>query len=512
MKPFIVKDFIKSNYTIPNSDSDLVITEGNNDRYPSCIITYKGHKLAEFGKGHRYYHVRYTDIEQAIDLGLINKQVGDLDFVQAIIDSLYYTYNPLKLHSSRGEKGLLASFWRNLYIRSEYSLVLCSSFVYNKMIEAAVDALTKRYNKPEHPIGSEEFNRLFDRDLSNSTGSNIRKCLLTGEVLNRRQCLVLRLNGETVAVKRDLELSDYGYRVWDGGYLLKHGQILWRERVYNTEDGLENCPECESSVPTMAIDPDEGICVHCIEQRYKIHSYSTRVPDLLKFKAKNVKPKDKPIYLGCELEYETTNKDIARIKVGKLLQGHAIMKSDGSIRNGFEIVTCPATLDIHLEEFSKFFKDLPEELEVASNVGMHVHVSRSPLSMFTIGKLTAFMNKESNKKFIEYIAGRQSNNYCNIDPRRTVTFPWTTGRDSGRYNALNLQPDQTIEFRIFSTPKTYEEFASKLQFCRALVEYAMPANIALPLKEQISADSFIKWVIAQNKSYPQLVKVIKEFA
>ena len=82
-------------------------------------------------------------------------------------------------------------------------------------------------------------------------------------------------------------------------------------------------------------------------KKNKIHNYSTRVEGMLKFKAKKVKPST--IYLGCELEYETNDRSKAQIDVGKLLKGHALMKSDGTIRNGFEIVTCPATMDIHLE-------------------------------------------------------------------------------------------------------------------------------------------------------------------
>jgi hypothetical protein len=80
------------------------------------------------------------------------------------------------------------------------------------------------------------------------------------------------------------------------------------------------------------------------------------------------------------LEYETDNRNRAQLDVGKLMHGHALMKSDGSIRNGFEIVTCPATLDIHLDVFKKFYDNIPKDLKIAKNVGMHVHISRKPLS------------------------------------------------------------------------------------------------------------------------------------
>jgi hypothetical protein len=141
---------------------------------------------------------------------------------------------------------------------------------------------------------------------------------------------------------------------------------------------------------------------------------------------------------------------------------------------------------------------------------MHVHVSRKPLSMLTVGKLTEFMNRPENKKFITYVAGRELNTYCN-QSGRTITFPITNER-SERYNTLNLSNKDTIEFRIFSTPLTYEDFASKVQFCQAIVDYAKPCNLGAALKEQTFYQNFINWVMPQRKSYPELVSKLKEFA
>ena len=187
------------------------------------------------------------------------------------------------------------------------------------------------------------------------------------------------------------------------------------------------------------------------------------------------------------------------------------MKSDGSIHNGFEVVTCPATLDIHLEVFKTFFDNRPSELTIASNVGMHVHVSRKPLSVLTVGKLTEFMNRTDNAKFITHVAGRAPNTYCRQSPRE-LSYPLTISGGGERYNALNLCNSETIEFRIFSTPLTYEDFASKIQFCQALVEYSKPCSQAVALKVQTSFKNFINWVLPQRKAYPELVAKLKSFS
>jgi hypothetical protein len=313
-------------------------------------------------------------------------------------------------------------------------------------------------------------------------------------------------------VGSDESPEDYGYyylAVDYKQYWLKPDEYVHNDTIFNRNELTATCSQCNNLCPESFIDVEENICLTCLKERYKIHNYSVRAPELLKFKAK--KANLDTLYLGCELEYETTNRDVARVKVSKAMKGHAILKSDGSIRNGFEIVTCPATLDIHLEEFKKFFDPLPVELLNDSNVGMHVHVSRAPLSVLTVGKLTEFMNKEENRPFITHIAGRSLNGFCNQNSNRTISFPLTS-RSGERYNTLNLCNKDTIEFRIFSTPLTYADFASKIQFCQALVDYSKPCKQAVALKIQTTYSNFIEWLTPQRKAYPELIAKIKSFS
>ncbi len=228
-----------------------------------------------------------------------------------------------------------------------------------------------------------------------------------------------------------------------------------------------------------------------------------------KFKATRVKPNT--VYLGCELEYETNNRAKAQIGVGKLLHGHALMKSDGSIRNGFEIVTCPATLDIHLQVFKSFFDNLPPDLKIEKNVGMHVHISRKPLSHLTVGKITEFLNRQDNKDFIHNIAGRIDNTYAKMSSDRTVTFPWRNRNGGDRYNALNLNNQNTIEVRLFATPMDYKTFAMRMQFVQALVDYCMPAQSSESLKKQTHYEAFVNWLSDKRRMFPELCNHLKGY-
>lgn len=515
MKMFGTKQFTRADHTIPNSDSDLVIQNKviNYRTYEieGIKIIFRGVKLVEMGKYWRSGLYYEPNLQAAIEFGFIpaDYDVDISNYSLDLIDGIHSYYNPPRYRSIRSGK-LLASFYRELYRRVDNGLYHAKTT--RIMIDELKQELKDKYDKPESPAGSIAYNILCDEDLKNSVLAILRVDMFTGKINHRSNFSSFIYQNKHVSVLdcNSVDLSQYDLRR-DGGFLLHDNEVIWNDEVHDITQGVCECPTCNQTVPRTAIVAPSTECTRCEKLHYKIHNYSTKVPDLLKFKATNVKPKQEPLYMGIELEYETTKREPASIKVGRLLKGHAIMKSDGSIRNGFEIVTCPATIDIHQEEFSKFFKDLPEELQVASNVGMHIHVSKKPLSLFTIGKLTAFMNREINKRFIEYIAGRNSNTYCRFDSKRTVTFPWTN-KSSERYNTLNLNNKDTIEFRIFSTPMSYDDFASKIQFCKALVDYAMPANLALPISEITNYANFLKWLQGNRKSYPQLAVKLKEFA
>jgi len=314
---------------------------------------------------------------------------------------------------------------------------------------------------------------------------------------------------EWLHINRFTDPMSYGYTFNERNDIwLRPDQFYHSGHVYNrSEVNIVECRQCGTEVvDELTID---GVCHNCLDASFKIHNYSTRVEGMLKFKATRVRPNT--VYLGCELEYETNNRNRAQINVGKLMHGHALMKSDGSIRNGFEIVTCPATLDIHLEVFKKFYDNIPPDLKVEKNVGMHVHISRKPLSQLTIGKMTEFLNRDDNKQFIHHIAGRIDNNYARMESDRTVTFPWRNRNGGGRYNALNLNNENTIEVRLFATPMNYKEFASRLQFVQALVDYCSPAQSSLALKKQTHYESFMGWLSNRKRMFPELSYHLKEF-
>ncbi|OHE79009.1 MAG: hypothetical protein A3F67_10875 [Verrucomicrobia bacterium RIFCSPHIGHO2_12_FULL_41_10] len=264
-----------------------------------------------------------------------------------------------------------------------------------------------------------------------------------------------------------------------------------------------------------------GVCETCLEiprKKLVIYPYQTKAEEKLRFKAGGKKPPrllKGPLYLGIELEYESKNLDKSVLEVVKLLDDHAILKHDGSLLNGFEIVTCPATRDVHSEKFELFFSRLsnPEDLflEARASCGFHVHISKSPLSDLSIGKISAFMNNESNGEFLQGVAERASQYAKQEFYRGAVCFPWTfrkTLHTTERYNVLNLRNKNTLEFRMFAPPTTYQAFQKALDFVEALVEYCLPCNSENTLEKHLHHDQFINFILERHKFYPSLYKFL----
>jgi hypothetical protein len=515
MKPYSFSDFNKAfnmfrwphpdirqtYWTKEDTSWDYEQQQTVRSTYTLSTIWYKDQRVLQFytndeANKSRRLSVYNVHRDACRDTGLLSHQSYRAN-ASTIIDALYYLVNPIQFYNKNGT--LKKGFWGALRRRLRSNALRPNNTtqqLLNKAVELSClnDNLTTEAYLEVHDIPAWSYYR----------------DVLTNEFYVDGTQKRVRLGTQGwVHIHKLTDPIEYGYRFNDRYDIwLTPEQFFHDGNVYNrAEVDIVECRTCgHESVSELTVD---GVCHHCLDASYKIHNYSTRVEQMLKFKATRVRPNT--VYLGCELEYETNNRNRAQIGVGKLMHGHALMKSDGSIRNGFEIVTCPATLDIHLEIFKKFYDSIPPDLKIEKNVGMHVHVSRKPLSQLTIGKLTEFLNRIDNKQFIAHIAGRIDNNYARMDSGRTISFPRKNRQGGDRYNALNLNNQNTIEVRLFATPMNYKEFATRLQFVQALVDYCMPAQSNDSLKKQTHYEAFMHWLSSRRRMFPELSYHLKEY-
>jgi uncharacterized protein YbcV (DUF1398 family) len=213
--------------------------------------------------------------------------------------------------------------------------------------------------------------------------------------------------------------------------------------------------------------------------------------------------------IATEIESERRNScsdDIVH-DIHNTMKHFALCKHDGSLDNGFEIVTAPATLGIHKERWTRFCEQNYSDQLSSWNTGtcgMHVHVDRASLTPLDIGKLLVFINGTYNAKFIEKIAGRDSRQWSAKKFKRVKDAL----NRSDKYEALATHKPRTIEFRIFRGNIAKQGILRNLEFVDALCNWVGTVGIDKDTDSvySLSYTNFIKYMNrSENKGlYPYL--------
>lgn len=204
-------------------------------------------------------------------------------------------------------------------------------------------------------------------------------------------------------------------------------------------------------------------------------------------------------YLGVELEVEI-NTDRAE-RGDKAMQLHdeinggefgrkVFFENDGSISNGFEIISQPMGLDKHRELWGWLKdKDVTKGLRShnTTTCGLHVHVSRAGLSKLQIAKIVAFVNSPDNEDLIRAVARRYAEGYCRIKQKKIGQSAYS----EDRYEAVNICPQKTIEFRIFKGSLKYESVMAAIEFSNAVVDFCARAKTSI---NDLKADRFLEFI------------------
>jgi hypothetical protein len=224
-------------------------------------------------------------------------------------------------------------------------------------------------------------------------------------------------------------------------------------------------------------------------------------------------------YLGIELEVESKNakRSDAAAYVSEFLSEHAYLKEDGSLENGFEIVTHPHTLDAY-HQLDWSFLDKLKSMGVrswnTSTCGLHVHVGRVAFDMASypesekhLIRFTKFIY--DNEQQVTRIAGRTSN-YAGFNDKGKVIPKIKHNRQSNdRYSAVNIYPEYTVEIRVFKGSLRKERVLSGIEFVHAAVEFTRDMKI-VPKQIPFSWARFITYVTNNQETYPNLFIILNE--
>ena len=277
-----------------------------------------------------------------------------------------------------------------------------------------------------------------------------------------------------------------------------------RVRVHEAyrDDDITICPRCYDNFYTrceecgrLILTEDADYFDEDNEYPY-CHDCSAEIENR-PIKEYNYKPNTKfygdgIMYYGIELEIDKGGEDYgnarAIMNIANSDEERIYCKHDGSINDGFEIVSHAATAEYHLNVFPwKGILDKARELGYCSHntstCGLHIHASRSALGDTyeqqeeAIGRIVHFVELHWNEilKFTrrtEDNINRWAARY-GISTKAKDTYKNAKDRHMGRYVAVNLVNCETIEFRMFRGTLLYTTFAATIQLVDEICSMAV---------------------------------------
>jgi len=193
------------------------------------------------------------------------------------------------------------------------------------------------------------------------------------------------------------------------------------------------------------------------------------------------------------------------------------LKSDGSLNDGFEVVTFPMTLDFHrtVMPYEEMFRRLHDDGYTShenSTCGLHIHAGRTGFGSTArsqnpaIGRMIWIV--EAFKEQIKVFSRRKDFRYCqfygfssNMTPKDMLKYARIENRHS-RYKAINLQNSGTVEIRIFKGSLKTSTVLASIELCDYIRKYVTKNKDDSTYNSSFTWQQFISGV--RSSDYPNL--------
>jgi len=241
------------------------------------------------------------------------------------------------------------------------------------------------------------------------------------------------------------------------------------------------CDDCGNFVHHTCVYWNDGTpyCEECYPNNSYIHEYGYKPYPIFHGEGNQ--------FLGVELEVDRGgySQNVAREVIDILGDDFVYCKNDGSLDDGFEIVSHPATLEYHSqvdwECVLNYLINEGYESHDAGTCGLHVHMNRKGFGNteeeqeLGISKVLFFIERHWDNvvKFSRRTPSQLDEwaaRYLCSSPEHPEDVLEYAKNDMSRYRAVNLCPRHTIEIRIFRGSLVYETFMAALQFCDLLYD------------------------------------------
>lgn len=425
--------------------------------------------------------------------------------------------------------------------------------------------------KPQHQEGQNTA-KLFGRLYKAIAGEMTVQQAFTPTIQNAASAaLRRRLNKWNEKMMRG---SDYQHVVSnvDCGHYEFNGSAIQIRTVYS--GACSHCAQCASQMATVTLLNQDGEEVLCQEgvRRYEWEDGTIRCDEpegvignyhSSKRKVGLLPNLDGTPYhgltMGMELEmelaaggeYDEDNEDsggdregIARKvmrrvhaarpeawgrPVAAIKPGYGYLENDGSLSNGFELVTSWGSLDVHREMVMRIFGPAPGSDKLpfkgllhshnTTTCGLHIHLAK-PTSLLHAVRLQAFYNDPANEKLIAAVARRYGSSYAkaqrskhkgavdrhvkealageSLNKRWLARREWDAKRvvqrainrlTETRYEQVNFSPERTVEIRVFKGSLLPTTIIACLEFAYAVYMYTKDCKAP-----DLTTEAFLNWI------------------
>jgi hypothetical protein len=211
-------------------------------------------------------------------------------------------------------------------------------------------------------------------------------------------------------------------------------------------------------------------------------------------------------FMGLELEVELEGnmQTVEALAVCEESFGDiAYYKHDGSLDNGFEIVTHPMTLAAFKTlidwDFCRALRQGGVRSWDTRTCGLHVHISRSSFRSLTHVALFQFLVLHNEKQFT-VLAGRDPAEWAHFDGVSGSVIKEMKGRaNRDRYEAVNVTNSATLEVRIFKGSLKKERVLMALELVNACWEYTKDMGSNAYINGACNWSAFAAWASGKEE-------------
>ena len=221
-------------------------------------------------------------------------------------------------------------------------------------------------------------------------------------------------------------------------------------------------------------------------------------------------------FMGFELEVEAVDNGRYYLATSVLENNSNWLycKEDGSLNDGFEIVSHPHSLAaFNLRDWS-WIEMLSKEGAKSwhtGTCGLHVHINKSAFKnnshIWRFTNLILYNRHQASR-----LAGRNDSQWASFHREYKQVGKILKGDlDPTRYTAVNLVNHSTIEVRMFRGSLHEPRVRAALEFVNANFEYTKPLTSYDVLKnDAMSWWSFTAWVERNQSTYPHLMHYLNK--